>query len=857
MLGPVSTNQRLGFKGIVLACLLFLMISAELHSAITNRAEGNEVVVNKLMAESVLERMPFYFMRNEGQFDESVKFYAKGAGESIYVTSVGIYLVLTRKDEASGDIKSEYVVLKPVGARKFDPEGEEKLSASVNYFKGNDPSKWRTDVATYGKVRLREVYPGVDMVFYGTQGRLQYDVELRPGADHKLVRIKVEGAKEISKTEDGGLKIELPRGGVIYQKKPFVYQEVEGRRVEIESGFELKKEGEDYLYGFKVSKYNRKAKLVIDPLVMSYSTFLGGGSKDEVYSMTVDSAGNVYVTGETASDDFPVTRFAFSSVYKGYGDVFVVKLNPNESGAASLIYSTFIGGRGWDQGGGIAVDFEGNIYVTGMTSSTDFPTTENAFDRILDGGFDVFMVKLDPSKTGTASLVYSTFLGGGNWEYGRAIAVDSAKNVYIVGETRSDNFPTTPSAFDRSYNGGWDVFVTKLNPSLSGTAGLVYSTFIGGSDHDYGRGIVLDSIGNVYLTGYTASSDFPVTGNAFSVKKNLNYDVFVTKLNLNTLGIAGLVYSTFLGGSGYEEGLGVAVDPAGNIYVVGKTRSLDFPTTANAFDVMHNGDYDVFVTKLDPNTSGTAGLIYSTFLGGSGYEEGRSVVIGPTGNIYVVGTTWSTDFPITKDAFFPTHRGEADVFITKLDTNISGAAGLIYSTFLGGSGYETYYCGIAIDLSGNIYVAGTTSSYDFPVTGNAFDRTYNNNYDCFIVKFKEGMYLNTPTRILQPNGGEKLNVGVIYTIIWEAPLISYSFTLKYSTDGKATWKSIATVPASKRCTSDGIKYTCTYVWTVPHQKESKSQCFIRLTAFDALNKTIGVDDSDRAFTIESAISIKN
>jgi hypothetical protein len=396
-----------------------------------------------------------------------------------------------------------------------------------------------------------------------------------------------------------------------------------------------------------------------------YGTFIGGSDDEDGEGIAVDGGGNAYVTGWTLSSDFPTTPGAFDPTcgtdgncnYDGtykYADAFVVKLNPNGS---SLVYGTFIGGSDGDNGYGIAVDGGGNAYVTGGTESSDFPTTPGAFDTSLDGG-DAFVVKLNPNGS---SLFYGTFIGGSDDEDGEGIAVDGGGNAYVTGLTESSDFPTTPGAFDTSYNGGYrwgDAFVIKLNPAGSS---LSYGTFIGGSYDDFGWGIAVDGGGNAYVTGSTISSDFPTTPGAFDTSLDGYWgDAFVIKLDPNG---SSLFYGTFIGGSYSDVGYGIAVDGGGNAYVTGSTISSDFPTTTGAFDTSYNGDCDAFVVKLNPNGSS---LSYGTFIGGSHGDYGRGIAVDGGGNAYVTGRTYSSDFPTTTGAFDTSFRGYRDAFVVKL-----------------------------------------------------------------------------------------------------------------------------------------------------------------------------------------------
>ncbi|HEV8132423.1 MAG TPA: SBBP repeat-containing protein [Acidobacteriota bacterium] len=384
-----------------------------------------------------------------------------------------------------------------------------------------------------------------------------------------------------------------------------------------------------------------------------------------------------------------------------------------------LFYSTYLGGGGDEQGNGIAVDTAGNAYVTGFTNSTNFPTTVGAFQTTLGSFEDAFVTKLNPTGSG---LIYSTYLGGSDGDEGFAIAVDTAGNAYVTGTTLSTNFPVTLGAVQPTFGGGtFDAFVTKLNATGSG---LVYSTYLGGSNGDHGRGIAVDTTGNAYVTGFTFSGNFPITLGAFQTTQGGSYDAFVTKLNPAG---SGLVYSTFLGGSGGDQGLGIAVDTVGNAYVTGATFSANFPITPGAVQPTLSGHTDAFVTKLNP--IGSTPLVYSTYLGGSSFDEGNGIAGDTAGNAYVTGSTASSNFPTTPGTFQTTLGSFEDAFVTKLDPIGSG---LVYSTYLGGNGNDQGNR-IVVDTAGNAYVTGATDSTNFPTTSGAFQTTFGGG-DAFVTR---------------------------------------------------------------------------------------------------------------------------
>ncbi len=498
--------------------------------------------------------------------------------------------------------------------------------------------------------------------------------------------------------------------------KPVVYQEKNGTRQEIAAHYSVT---DTNRVGFEVARYDTRRPLYIDPLI--YSTYLGGNGSDGSFGIAVDSAGNAYVTGGTSSTNFPTVN-PLQPTYGGGGDAFVAKINPSGS---ALVYSTYLGGSSYECGESIAVDSAGNAYVTGGTSSTNFPTVNPLQPTYGGGEDDAFVAKINPQGS---ALVYSTYLGGSSHDFGDGIAVDSAGDAYVTGNTTSTNFPTTPGTFQTNFGGGWDAFVAKINPEGSA---LVYSTYLGGSSYDYGQGIAVDSAGNAYVIGGTSSTNFPTTPGTFQTNFGGGWDAFVAKINPEG---SALVYSTYLGGSGSDTGEGIAVDSAGNAYVTGGTNSIDFPVTPGAFQTTNHGSNDAYVTKL--NSTGSA-LVYSTYLGGGNTESPNGIAVDSSGNAYVVGTTYSNDFPITPGAFqIVCNSGNVincdrygDAFVSKL--NPSGSA-LVYSAYLGGSGND-WGNGIAVDSSGNAYVTGETNSLNFPRL-NPLQRAYGGGDDAFVTK---------------------------------------------------------------------------------------------------------------------------
>lgn len=647
--------------------------------------------------------LPMSFEKNVGQSRAGADFIARGSGYSVFLAARETVLALKKQRKDTAAIRMTLV-----GSALVRAAGEDQLPGKVNYFMGNDPTKWRRDMRTFAKVRYPEVYPGIDVVYYGNQGRLEYDFIVAPGADAGAITLSFTGASiDIENCGDLAIRAE---GGSMSMHRPYIYQEIDGAKRTIAGGYTQRADGG---IGFAVGPYDTARPLVIDP-VLIYSTYLGGsGIDDAANAIAVDQSGNVYVTGQTTSYDFPA-RNAEQSTSGGDYDAFVAKIDPSGS---ALVYSTYFGGSGDDRGAGIAVDASGQAYVVGKTTSINLPTTAGAYQTTYNGGGgDAFVAKFNASGS---ALVYSTYLGGSGYDVATSIAVDATGNAYVAGYNYLTGFPTTQGAYQTASKGPYDAFVTKLN--ASGSA-LVYSTYLGGTGDDYVLGIAVDSLTNAYVTGLTISNDFPMQ-NAAQPAFGGYYDAFVTKLNP-----AGstLVYSTYLGGVGWDGGRGIAVDSLGNAYVAGQTGSNNFPTTPGAFQTTYGGSDDAFVAKL--NASGS--IAYSTYLGGSGGDTANAIAVDQSGNAYVTGNNLNGGFPLKEALQTNANIPSFEAFVTKVAPDGST---LVYSTYLGGTGNDLGL-GIAVDLLGSAYVAGVTASPDFPITPGTYQQTNAGVYDGFVVK---------------------------------------------------------------------------------------------------------------------------
>jgi hypothetical protein len=721
-------------------------------------------------------------IENVGQWPEAARFQVWGGGPALWLAEDALWLSVVERSHVDTLERSDVSTLarphvgtleranvQRVNVRLSFPganphprlEPFDRRDTHVSYFLGNDPAGWRPDVPVWGGVRYVDLYPGIDLEVSGAGGRWAWQLVEHPDglapspsegeggraalARGEGLRLRIEGADAVA-VDGGALHLSTAAGEV---RVPLLA--VEWPVLSLPKGVNVQRANMeradvsafDVAAPFTTAGANWQSQIG-NPQSgdLVYSTFLGGSGVggngwDWGDGIALDAEGRAYVTGWTTSSDFPTTIGVIDMNYNG-GDAFVVKLNPSGS---RLIYATFLGGSNSDDAHALAVDATGNAYVIGATWSSDFPVTPGAFDTSFNGSgqynYDAFVVKLDPVGT---SLVYTTFLGGSSADPIQSIAVDASGNAYVTGWTISNDFPVTQGTFDTSFNGHSDSFVVKLNPSGSN---LDYATFLGGSSGAAGLDIAVDGIGHAYVVGYTASSDFPTTPSAFDTSHNGSSDAFVIKLNPTA---STLVYATFLGGHTWDFGDGIAVDATGSAYVTGETRSSEFPTTPGAFDTSFNGGDtrgiygDAFVVKVDPTGSA---LTYATLLGGSYYDRGCAIEIDATGSAYITGDTYisvtngndSEEFPTTPDAFDRSHNGEFDAFVVKLN---SAGDTLAYATFLGGSRWDTGYA-IAVDVSGRVHMAGNTDSSDFPVTPGAFDTAYNGGeQDSFVAKLLVG-----------------------------------------------------------------------------------------------------------------------
>ncbi len=686
---------------------------------------------------SKLHSVSVPFIKNQGQLPEQVAFYANTFGGTVFVTKEGKLVYSLPADEGKGwVIREEFP-----DAVNVKVKGKERAKTKINIFKGD---KRIRNVPSFKVVSVGEVAEGVflDLKAYGNNVEKLFYV--KPGADPEDIVVKVEGGKGLEVTEEGELVVKTDYGDIRFTK-PVAYQEVEGKRKYVEVSYALLDEN---TYGFRVGKYDRSRTLVIDPLLAG--TYLGGSARDVTsnpppyfyFDIAVDQNDNIYVTGTTFSSDFPTTTGAYQTTYGGSdgfwnGDGFIVKFDPNLS---QLLAATYLGGSGREYVSAIEI-FNNYVYVAGTKTSTDFLMNPNVIlgDPTILGfhGFTSFVLKMDTNLSNIlASLLF------GYRTHIQELKLDQAGNIYITGLFNNGNIPITPGAPQNTFAGGvWDVYVAKISADFSTLLG---STLLGGSSDEHVTGMDIDSQGNVYISGFTRSSDFPVTPGTADITFAGNNEGFVAKIHSDFLGWT----ITFLGGNGHEYVYDIKLDSSGNIYVVGKTFSQDFPVTQNAYQTTIKGGEEGFVTKLSNNLQT---ILASTFIGGSRSDWITTLTIDNSGNIVVAGGVLSADYPTTQNAYQTYARGvnpyssKFESVISKFDPNLQN---LLVSTYYGGKlgfGSEGIWA-IAVDSSNNIIVYGLTNSEDLPTTQGAFSNQYAGGIDMFVAKF-DPQLSNTPPQV--------------------------------------------------------------------------------------------------------------
>ena len=657
-------------------------------------------------AARILATSPLRFEPGAG--DRPARFLARGIrSRFLFETSA------VQAEAADKSIRFEFAGANP----DAHLEGIDKLSSKTGLFLGNDPAKWRRAVPNYARLQVRELYRGIDLVYYGNAGELEYDLRVEPGADPRRIRIAFSGSRprlDAAGNLDAGLVL----------KRPVAYQiAAGGARIPIDSRFRRNSDG---TYGFALGHYDRARELVIDP-VLNLKQFIGGSSQDIAYAIAHDANGFLYVAGTTYSSDFPTAGAAAGNTPPGRQDLFIAKINPNADRSSQIVYAGFIGGSANDVFGAMTVDASGRVYLTGNTASSDFPMV-NARQTSLSGTTDAFVMQLDVFET----PIYSSYLGGSGNDAAYGIALDSRGRIWVTGGTQSDDFPVV-GGFQAARTGSQDVFVAGIDPAQSGSGSLVYSTYMGGTWWDTGRGIAAAPDGTVWVVGGTYSYDFPVAGNSFQPFYQSGGDAFIAQIN--PVPGSPLAYSTYFGAGDLEEARSVLVDANGRVIVNGYTLSPKFPVTDGAPQPTYGGNTDLFISIFNPASPTASGqLVFSTFFGGANPDVSFDLKMDGAGNLYIAGFTTSAALPSSGNALQSNYDGSMDAFVLKLDPSKSGSGAISYFSYLGGSGLQIAY-GVDFDNNGNIYLTGFTTGPIFDVLGGPGKGTASGDPDGFVIGF--------------------------------------------------------------------------------------------------------------------------
>jgi hypothetical protein len=808
------------------ACLLFTASDVRSQAPLPYAERNDTAISQPIRLNTSFGKVSLQFIPNHGQVDGQAAFYVQGRDMAISFAAEGLTYVLSRpsdssskrpdrlsapsgigasgpgmpraQDQRHGDLGTERTVerwavkLDFVDARpEVIPEGLEESGAIISYFKGR-PEEWRSGVAACSRIVYRDLWPGIDLFYYGTEDRLKYEFVVSPGADPSKIRLAYRGAESVSLTEDGRLHVKTPLGEFL-DDAPVAWQEAGGKKVPVDMAYELTgAEDRAHGYGFRVGAYDHARPLVLDPAVIVYCGYIGGSGEDVIAGIAVDAAGNAYVTGYTfsASATFPVAVGPFL-IHAGDRDAFVAKVN---AAGTALVYCGYLGGSDDDRAYGIALDNEGNACVVGNTGSDEssFPVRTGP-DLTYNGSTDVFVAKINAAGT---ALVYCGYIGGSNTDIGNGIAVDAWGNAYVTGYTasRPNTFPVVVGP-RLTHAGFLDAFVAKVK--ADGTA-LVYCGYIGGFDDDGGYGIAVDSSGNAYVTGSTSSNHygFPVMVGPDRFH-NGGFDAFVAKVKAD--GTA-LVYCGYIGGNNLDYGRSIAVDGQGNVYITGETQSteLTFPVIIGP-DLTHNRSTDAFVAKV--KADGTA-LVYCGYIGGSDQDCGLGIAVDSRGNAYITGRTVSSEatFPVSVGPDL-THNGGWDAFLARV--NPAGTA-LVTCGYIGGSG-DDQGGGVALDDQRNVYIAGSTDSTEstFPVDiGPAL--TYNDgNRDAFVAKVSSydvpgpsisslvpsGVVAGNPALTLSVTGADFVSGAIV---LWDGSPCSTAFLNEWQLNAEIAAADLAT-----------------------------------------------------------------
>ena len=698
-------------QSVLLSLLLSIFLLSVNAQTFFQQNDLPEVEKAEITAKVNKTKIPW--IKNAGQQQSEVAFYAETFSGTVFVTNTGEIVYSLPIDSTKSYVLRESFIKTSDVSKKQNVYGELQSQAKVNYFKGNNSDDWLSNVPTFQTVNLGEIWDGIEVKLNAYGNNIEKLFYISPGESYKNIQLELQGAKRLKISETGELIIKTPEGNIEFTA-PIAYQIIENKKQYIEVAYI--KNGKTY--GFEVGDYNTDYTLIIDPLIAS--TFVGGSNSDRVYSIVLDGSNNVYITGGTYSSDYPATASSYDPTYNDKWEVFVSKFTPDLS---TILASTFLGGGDFDVGLAMTLDGSGNVYVTGYAHS-GFPVTSLAYDETNNGMEDVFVAKLSPDLS---TLQASTFIGGLSTEYGYSIAIDGSGNVLVTGCTYSSGYPTAGTPYNDDPNGYADIYISKFTSDLSS---LLASTFVGSSNDDYAYSIVLDGSDNVFITGFTFANNYPTAGSPYDNTYNGSYDAIISKF---TSDLSTLTASTYLGGNSDEWGHSIIFDTSGNLLITGFTYSDNFPTAGTPYDDSQNGGADVFVTKINSDLST---LSASTFIGGSLSEEGHSIAIDNDGNIFVSGHTKSSDYPMAGSPYNDSHNGGVkDINVSKLSSDLST---LLASTFIGGNDDENSNF-LAVDNSGNIFVSGYSESGDYPTTSSSFDDSYNGSEDAIISKLDNNL----------------------------------------------------------------------------------------------------------------------
>ncbi len=745
----------------VFPLLLFIFfISQSLSLSPLNFLQNNLFASSGTFPSAQFKNSPvgFEFYKRNTDLNPGLKdgFVSRGNNYALFLTPSEAVVTLAASQNVSNQenkpVTSSVLHMQFLGANKsVKLSGQDDSGSKSHYYIGNDPAKWVKDVTRYGKVQYKNLYPGIDLVFYGNQNELEYDFIVASGVNPDIIRLGFTGADKLSVNQQGDLLIHTPAGRVL-QKKPLIYQTRNNKKEFITGSYALL---DKHTIGFDLGRYDPDLPLIIDP-VLDYTTYVGGSDQDNGTRIAIDQKGYIYITGYTFSTDFPSGAVLGSNISS-----FITKLTPD---GTSVVFSLYLGGSGIDRGRDIAIGDDGNIYIIGETTSLDFPVLASAPQSQNNGGTDVFLSVLSP---GGNHLHYSTYYGGSGYDSGHGLALGNNDAVYLTGETWSKDLPVTTGAFDTRCGSGatcvtnqnYDAFFTVLDVLNSN---IVYSTYLGGSADDKGHAIAVDlTTGYGYIAGQTNSSEFPRQNPILPITSfsGDNLDGFLTVIDPALTGRSSLIYSTLIGGQKEDVVDSITLDTAGNAYIFGYTNSIDFPVK-NAYQAYLRGETDSFIAKINPAaTTGPDSLIYATYLGGSGAELSYGVAIDQFNRAYIVGTTSSTDFP-TVAAFQTTNAGGIDAFVATVGIN---GDSLTYASYFGGSGDETG-SGIAVASDGTTYIVGDSASTNLPASLTLAQSTLNESVDtinAFVTKISRPEITPVPQLASTPptNGNNSASTG--------------------------------------------------------------------------------------------------